>query len=494
MGIIKRQGIKQSIVNYAGVAVGILSVLFIYPREKELYGLFQVLYGAAILISPFILLGMQTVSIRFFPHFKQPEKDHNGFLFLLLSVAFGGFLLFLLMLPALKWLLLEKLFTDSSNLFSTYFYYLIPLTFLIVYVKLFVQYISNFQRIVVPAIFEQLLIKLTLPVLILFYFFDWISISGVLNGVLVNYMLALSGLVVYAWWLGELKWRPHLKFVTKPLAKEISEYAFYGILVLLGSQLAFRIDTLMVGALINLENAGSYAIIAVLTEVILKPSKAIIGVAGPIIAKRWEENDLAEIKMIYQKSSLNLLIVGIFIFLGIWMSIDALFSLMPNSEELATAKYVFFFLGLARLLDMGTSVNNEIINYSTSFRFNFYAILFLALFNVICNFLFIPKFQIVGAAIATLASIGLYNLMKLIFIQWKFKMLPFTKETLVVLFIAMISFFAVYYIPDFENPFIEIAINSMLLSLLFIGLIVFSKVSPDINELLKSAVDKLKKR
>ena len=147
------------------------------------------------------------------------------------------------------------------------------------------------------------------------------------------------------------------------LAKEISVYAFYGVLGLLGGQLAFRIDTLMVGGMIDISSAGIYTIVAVLTEVIVKPARAILGIAGPIIAKSWKENNLAEIQMIYQKSSLNLLIVGLFIFLGIWLSLESLFLLMPNSEGLMTAKYVVFFLGLAQVVNMGTSVNNEIITF-----------------------------------------------------------------------------------------------------------------------------------
>jgi len=492
MGVIKRQGIKQSIVNYVGVALGVVSAFAIYPHATEVYGLFRVLYDSAILVSPFILLGFQAVAVRFFPVFEDKEKGHNGFLFFLLMMALIGYGFFLLCLPAIRWLLLENLFAGRSDLFHTHFSAILPLAFLVVYVRLFTQYISNFQRIVVPAIFEQLLIKISLPLLILFYLYEWITVSNVITGVLINYVLALAGLIFYTWWLGELNLRPRLRFIKKPLAKEISVYALYGVLGLLGGQLAFRIDTLMVGGMIDVSSAGIYTIVAVLTEVIIKPARAILGIAGPIIAKSWKENNLAEIQMIYQKSSLNLLIVGLFIFLGIWLSLEPLFSLMPNTEGLMTAKYVVFFLGLAQVVNMGTSVNNEIITYSKHFRFNFYAILLLAVFNVVCNIVFIPHYQMVGAAMATLASISLFNLIKVIFIKWRFDLQPFTNATFRVLIIAGLSFGLTYSLPSPAHPLLQIILNSVVFTALYLGLVFGLRVSPDINKLLEEAIIRLR--
>jgi hypothetical protein len=38
MGVVKRQGIKQSIVNYAGVFLAFFSTIFVYSLNTELYG------------------------------------------------------------------------------------------------------------------------------------------------------------------------------------------------------------------------------------------------------------------------------------------------------------------------------------------------------------------------------------------------------------------------------------------------------------------------
>ena len=51
MGVIQRQSFKYSIINFIGVGIGILSVLFIYPKALEVVGLFRSLFDASVLAT-----------------------------------------------------------------------------------------------------------------------------------------------------------------------------------------------------------------------------------------------------------------------------------------------------------------------------------------------------------------------------------------------------------------------------------------------------------
>ena len=72
MGVIQRQGIKQSLVTYFGVILGAVNVLLIYTTtlQPEEYGFIQVMMSASKLCLPFVLLGSQSMIIRFFPRFE----------------------------------------------------------------------------------------------------------------------------------------------------------------------------------------------------------------------------------------------------------------------------------------------------------------------------------------------------------------------------------------------------------------------------------------
>ena len=221
----------------------------------------------------------------------------------------------------------------------------------------------------------------------------------------------------YLTYLGKLSLRLTPSFYTKPILKDMGTYAFYGVLGGIGTKLAFQLDIIMVGAFIDFSSAGIYTIALFIAGIMTKPIYAIFAIASPIISKAWKENNLSEIEQIYQKSSINLLLVGI-AFMGlVWISIDDLFNILPNGEELSRGKYVVLFLGLSKIVDMATSVNGQIIGYSKFFRFNFYAVLILAALNIVSNITLIPLYGMVGAAMATCLSQFIYNLMKYVYLS-----------------------------------------------------------------------------
>jgi len=479
MGVIQRQSIKHTLVNYVGVAIGMLSTFFVYPNAQELYGLYTTVFSSAVIASSVFLLGFNFLAIKFFPQFKNSDNGHNGFLLLLLKGGMAGFILFLLFLPVVKFILLDLLFNNSQEraLFETHFYFIIPIVFLFIFNNLFIKYVSNFHRIVIPTILDQLLIKIVLPLIVILYLLKYLDLKLFFILVVINYLVVCLGLIFYIKRLKQLHLGSGQGFVEKTLAKEMRVHAGFGILNSLGTQLAFKIDTLMVAGLVSLSFGGIYAIVNILIGVMSKPAKAIKAIASPIISESWNNNDIKEIEKIYRKSSILLLISGLYIFMGIWLSIDDLFTLMPESETMRQGKYVLFFLGLANLIDLATSINTEIIANSKKFKFNFYTLILLAILNIFFNLLFIKALGMgmVGAAIATLCSLGLFNLMKLIFIHVQFGIQPFNIKTLILILIALVSFTICKLLPLEFHPAVNILIRSVVLSLFFlIGVIKFN--------------------
>ncbi len=486
MGVIQRQGFKHSLVNLVGVGIGLMSTLFIYPRALELYGLAQIILASSVLLMSFFTLGLNVVAVRYFPTFKDPSSGHRNFLSFLLVGGFVGFVLFLFLFPLVKILLVDYLFANNSRveLFEENIIYIIPLVFLMIFNFLLLKYVSNFHRVVVPTILDQILIKLSLPVLVILFLMDMINYQLFFIGLIINYVVVLLGLIFYTKALGQLHLGKDFGFIDRPLFKEMRKFSFYGLLNALGSQLAFRIDTIMVGAMVGIASGGVYSIVNVIIDVITKPAKAIHAIATPIISENWSKNNTKDIDVIYKKSSIVLLLFGFYVFFGIWLSIDDLFHLMPNTEQLMKGKYVVLFLGLGKLVDLATSVNSPIIGMSPKFKFNFYALMTLAVLNVFFNILFIKVFELgmVGAALATLLSLTLFNIGKAIFIYIQFKLNPFTRKTFFLLLIALTCFYVSYILPFDFHALTNILIRSILFSILYLGACYVSQISDDFNE------------
>ncbi len=479
-------------IQNVGVLLGGIASVFIYTKALDLNGLVQSLLASAAFMAPLVSLGSTLMAVKFFPVFKDESKNHNGFFGLMLGLLLLGCLIYALIFPFITdWL--NHLFNKKESVWYTqYLHLILPFTCLNILARLLAIYASNFQRIVIPAILEELSLKVTLPTLMLLYIYDLITVDWVIYGVLINYLIAVIGLTFYLWFLGELRLIPSFKKIDKPLKKEMATYAGFGMLNGMGSKSAFNIDTMMVIAYTTPTLAGVYAIANFLTDTINKPLKGIVGISQSIISKAFNENDMTEIKKIYKKSSILLLIYGIYLCIGIWACLDDLFTIMSN-KEMVQATYVIFFLMLAKLFNLATSVNNEIINYSKHFRFNLYALLTLSIINIGLNIYLIPIYGMLGAAIATFVGFVVFNCAKLIFIKLKFGFHPFSVKTLIIFAVGIFTYFISTFLPDLGNPYLNILIKGGFITLLYPFAAYKLNISEDYNQLIISILNKFLK-
>lgn len=488
MGVIKRQGFKQSIVTLAATALGAINTLLVYPMYLETteIGLLSFLISTAGLFAPFIGLGHQTFAIRYFPEFHANGKDDRGFLTFMLLGLTAGFLIFAPLLLYFSDTIIAYLPAESP-LSARYFPFAVFFALLILLQTFFASYISNYKRIVIPSVLMQHA-KVTQPVLVILYFFSYISLNSLVWGLLFSYIASVLGMVAYLYSLSGLKLQFNFSYFNRQRLREMYTFAAYGTLGSLGSVLATRIDIVMVTYLASEHQTGVYAIAVFIAGVIEIPLMALNKITAPIISAAFKNNDMAHVEELYKKSGLNLLIFGFALFLLIVLGLDNLFLFMKNGETFAAGKNAIILLGAAKLFDILTSVNGYIIGYSKYFRFNFYTMLILAGLNVVTNYFFITAFAISGAALATFVTVVIFNTLKGLYIWYRFKMHPFTPQTFWLLGIGTVCFALVFPLPDFGVPLLDIAYKSLIFSGLYTGICYYCKISEDFNVMVRKVL------
>ena len=245
--------------------------------------------------------------------------------------------------------------------------------------------------------------------------------------------------------------------------KQILIYAGFGILGTIGSSLATRLDIFMVTDILDYAKTGVYSIAFNIANLLMVPTSAIFAISAPIIAGALKKNDMDHVEELYKKSGLNLFIIGCFLLLLVWCNIDAIFEIIPNGERYASGKLVILLLGIAKLFDMLTSINEYIIAYSKYFKFNLYFLLVLAVVNIIANLTLIPYFDIAGAAMATLLSVVLFNVFKTYFVYVKFKIHPFQRKIVYTLIIGVLALCISKVLPQLDNPWGSLFLRSLVL-------------------------------
>lgn len=494
MGIVQRQGIKSTIVSFVGVAVGAISMLFIYPLDDEFYGYIQYLYGISMFLVPFASLGVLSIIVKYYPHFKNEENGNNGFLSLLNVLLFAGLLIFFIILFVFNSTFYQglELLNFNVKLIQENEFFIGALTIVLSFIMLFQLYAHSFQRIVVPGIIHPFLLKIFLPILLLLYYYSKVDLSQSTYVFIGFFIFVFALLVIYIRSQGQLNltWNP--SFVTKTLRKEMTQYGIYGSLNMIGNVLALRIDTIMITLLLGFKSNGQYLLIYFFAGILAIPLTSIIQIAGPLISQFHASNEISKISDIYKKSSVTLLAAGVLLFLLIWFTMDDIFQLSVDPSKFTYGKQIFLYLGLAKLVDMLTSVNSHIIVYSKYFRFNVLFILIMGVSNVFLNYFLIGEFSIVGAAMATCIALLLFNLIKLTFIYIKFDIHPFSIGIFKVVVIGLATFLIGYYLPDISNHIINILYKGSILSLVYIVAILNFSVSEEINVLYKKYIGTLK--
>ena len=273
---------------------------------------------------------------------------------------------------------------------------------------------------------------------------------------------------------------------------QLKEILRYGLYVLVGGIsiiIVTRIDIMMIGSMLDLEQVAFYTIAFFIGNAIMVPAKSIAAISIPLIAKAWEKNDLDEIQTIYSKSSINQLIIGGVFFLCIWLNIDAVFSLLP--EKFNAGKWVVFYIGLSQLFNMSAGLNGEIIINSKYYRYDLFASLFLVFVTIATNFLLIPEYGINGAAMATAISILLFNFSRFIIIKVKMNMHPFSLKTIYTVLLLFVIYFLLYFLPNSGETFLDIIGRSLAVLLIFIPLGYYLNLSEDINNLLLLSIKRI---
>jgi O-antigen/teichoic acid export membrane protein len=119
------------------------------------------------------------------------------------------------------------------------------------------------------------------------------------------------------------------------------------------------------------------------------------------------------------------------------------------------------------LFNMATGLNASILFNSDKYRYGAVFLISLAVVVFALQMLLIPRMGLEGAAIATSLSAFLYNSM-LTLTVWKFfRLQPFDRRNVMIAVLIVVCFFINYLIPDLRNQYLNIALHSAVISLIY---------------------------
>ncbi len=483
MGVIVRQSIITTIISYIGVIIGYINLLYLYPRflSPEQVGVMRTVQDSAILMAQFAQFGLAQSIIRYFPKFAGQVKEGKNFINIILLaslVAFGFFLIifFFFEKPILAY------FQDNAQDFVHYIGLALWMTFITVITTLLEVYSRSLLKNILPNLLKEIVARTLLAIIVLFYFKGMLSFPQVMISSILVYVFCLLIL------LGSLVTQGHLQLkinlVLEPsLRKELIRFSLLSFAGTAGLIIIGKVDSLMVAGLLGLAPVAVYTTSFYMATVIEVPKRAMTQVATPLISRGFEKNDRADIQNIYSKTALNQFILGSLLFIGIASNLDSIFLLMPKGEIYQAGKWVVIIVGAGKLVDMLFGPSSEIIVYSKYYSFNIVLILILAGVVITANNLLIPAYGIEGAAVGAALALVIFNTIKFIFVWVKLELQPFSPAFLKVALIGGVAWTIHLLIPRIDFVIVDMFFRSVIITVAFGSLILWTKVSPESNTL-----------
>lgn len=492
MGVIIRQSIKGSIATYIGIAIGALNTLILFPYllTPEEIGILETFRGYAMLFGPFILLGTPQMIFRFFPEFNNSKKELNGFMGMIISIAMLGFGAFVSI-----WIFSGPSFASltSDMMLIKYSMILYCLIFYLSFFTILYTYSSILQRITVPNILQNVILRGAILIVIFFYSLNLFDFDKLLFWFVQVHSIPLILIVVYIYYHRGSFLNISSQMYNKKNLQALSTFGLFMLMGTASSVIINKIDIIMVGSMTkNIGKAGIYSLSFYIGSIIEIPKRSLSMMVVPIISSAFKENDMAKIENIYKKTAINQFIAAIILFGSIWLNIDLIFHIMPNGQIYETGKYVVLFIALGKTIDMLMGCNIEIISVSKYYKFSLFASIFLAVLTVTTNYIFIQIFDFTGAAIASIITLIIYNLANYLFIYYKFKISPFNKNIFLIFIIGSLCFLICLLLPDTGNIFFDSIIASGLFTILLSYMIYRYKISEDFNTVILNCLKFLK--
>lgn len=474
MGIVLKQSLNNTIVTYIGFAIGAVNTLFLYTNfmQPDNYGLIQVVLSVSAVLTPILAFGVPNSLVKFYSNFKN-EESQDSFLTLMVLLP----LVLIIPIAIISYVAndaIGNLLSRQNEIVGDYVWHIFLVGMAMAYFEVFYAWARIRMKSMFGNFMKEIFCRVGQTILLILLWIKVIDIDFFINALVGFYLVRTIIMKIYAYSLR----KPNLNF--KLPSNWITIVKYSGLIILGGSTaiVLMEVDKVMLNNFLVLENVAFYAVAGFIASTIAVPTKAMHQITYPLTATYLNEKNKPALKELYQKSSLTLFIVSGLLFLLILLNLNELYELLP--EKYSGGFMIVFWIGLIKVYDGLLGNNNSILFNSDYYRSILFFGVLLAFLAIVFNLWLIPNYGINGAAIASFSAFFIYNSLKLVYVKLKFKILPFTNETFKVLALLIVVgvIFSIVSLPF--NPIINIGLKSILMTVLYVGILYRFKISEDV--------------
>ncbi len=478
MGIIANQSVKNIITICVAFGLGAVNTLVFYPTffNASEYGLIVFLLATSNILMPLIGFGVNQTIIKFFSSYSD-EKQQSRFMS---TIVFLPILIAIPVGSIAVWShdQIAQFLSSKNPIIEEYVWVIFVVALATSYFEVFYAWARVQLKTVYGNILKEIYPRLFLFCLLISVYFFQLDLKQFVQLLVVGYFIRLIWMMVIAFRL----YQPKFIFKFPNTMKPMLTYSFYIFLAGSASSLILDIDKFMIPQKKAIEQTAYYAVAVFIATIVEVPGRAIFQILNPLVSKAINENNKNEIKKLYQKSSLNLLIISGWFFLIINLNVEYLFSLLSD-EGYASAVWVVLMISLSKLFLMSFGCGTAIISNASFYKVALVFSVMMAFSVYILNEIFISQYGINGAALSTLAVVVFFLVIRVIYLQVKIQIIPYTLNSIKVSVLILLCYVLFTHLMPVLSPIVGIIVQSIFLSILYVSGILAFGLSHDLTRL-----------
>lgn len=344
-----------------------------------------------------------------------------------------------------------------AGYFETAIYHKIGLEYVLIHLSISIPFTvvmttilavtQGFKLMQYTAYCQNLFLPIANLVLVLFLTAVGAELAGVLFSVVASaflaFLLALYFLYRVYPGLFEQSVRGN-KLQRSIIRREILGFSSPLMLVVILTTLISWTDTLMLGYFTSSNEVGIYAAAiktAMIISIILLSFNAIF---SPMIADLHGNNELKRLNSLFKFTSRWIYTITLPCFITmVLMSKDimALFGL-----DFVSGWYILDIVAITFFISASTGPVGVMLVMSGNQKMMMYNSIGIFILNIVANYILIQRYGMLGAALASAVSIIGYNIIMLLQVYWKMKMLPYDKKFIMPTVNAVMVFIGAHYV------------------------------------------------
>ena len=491
MGLVVRESFYNILSALFAIGIGALNTVVFFPLVVgvQSYGILMILLAQSNILQPIFSFGLQNAVIKFFSAAPSREEQDKlllfSLIFPLLIIVPSAFLFFG------HYTAITDYLSSKNEGLADFIYLIFVIAVSTAYFEIFFSWARVQKKTVVGNFMKEVYQRVLISGLLLGYFLEWYSFTGFIHALIVGYYIRLAIMVGYSLWL----YRPKIYF---SLPSNHSSLLLYMLLIFLsafGASVIIDIDASMLGKLVEEKYVAYYKVGVFIAALIDAPLRALQQIISPLVAEAINNNHSHKLKDLLRKSSVNLLLVSGLFFVLINANIDDFYGfiyLLNGKEGFSLAIPVVLYFSMTKLFTAATGCVNNIITNSKYYYVVPFFSMGSAVAVVVLNLQLIEELGFVGAAVSTFLVITLFNLLKVLFVWYRFRILPFNKEVLYLFGVILLSYGAFSFL-HFPFPIlVNLVLKCLLIGVSYLGMCYVLGLSLQVNAFIDQGIKKLR--